>query len=241
MTMGFGCMAGLRAAMLALIAIVLANQASADAINQPPPVGPVVLDLNGTPIPHSYVQYTTSFIATTTSSFISFAFREDPAFLVLDDVNVSALGGSNLLTNPGFEDGPLGANAPTGWTYLNTFGASFAGVVSTESPHSGTNSYVDGAVQAYDGITQQIPTIIGTTYNISFWLLDNGSLTTFSSLSTNGEIFGVGGNGANLLVYAGASVPEAAVPGPIPGAGLPGLILASGGLLAWWRRRQKTT
>jgi hypothetical protein len=68
-------------------------------------------------------------------------------------------------------------------------------------------------VQAYDGITQGIATIVGQTYTIGFWLDDNSTLTTFSSLSTNGNIAGTGGYGIDLLVYAGrvpTLVPEPA-------------------------------
>ena len=113
----------LKCALLTALTFFLANQAFANPCppGNPPPIvrrHRERFGFTGTPIPHTYTQYSVDFTATAASTNISFAFREDPAFLHLDDVSVILkTGGPELILNGGFEAGPVGANAPTNWTF----------------------------------------------------------------------------------------------------------------------------
>jgi len=219
----------IRSLLLTVAAVSLAAFSSAHAQNNPPPAG-AILDLNGLPIPHTSLQtYTVNFTATLTSTDITFAFREDPAFITFKNASVVEVGQStNLLTNGDFSGGVHTENGntavPDGWHYANIFGATFGGVVNPASGgacQGGGTCWYDGAVQSYDAIDQTIATIIGHQYTISFQAIDNANpasngefLTNWSRLSTNGNTTDTGGNAADITVYALAGLPAPGVPEP---------------------------
>ena len=85
---------------------------------------------------------------------------------------------------------------------------------------------------------------MGATYNVSFFLLDDSNLTTAQQLSTNGCVDtvaplcnnGIGGNGADVLVFGGAIPTIGSAPEPAT-VGLLGVGLIVAGLA---RRKRKS-
>jgi hypothetical protein len=110
---------------------------------------------------------------------------------------------------------------PTGWmVQVDTFFDPTNGVFTTAIPLS--SHLFTASPSTFDEV---IPADLGTGFY---------SVTERFTISANGVV------GSTNTTADIAFVAPATVPAPIAEAGLPGLILASGGLLGWWRRRKKS-
>jgi fibronectin-binding autotransporter adhesin len=157
-----------------------------------------LLDLQNSP-EQAYTLYTYSFQASLAQTFLTFEFRQDPAWWSLDDVSVTNSANTQLIANGGFENGSYGNQAtPNDWTLIGQAGLYAGGQVSSGCAHSGNYCYSDGAVGGVDGLYQSFATTVGATYTLSFWLANDGGST------------------ASAVVQIGASLNQGGVLVPVP-------------------------
>ena len=214
----------LRAVMVSVVAAVALVVAPSRALAQLPPAG-AIYDLEtayGTATPYSANYQAVSgisFVADTTGTeYVSFAFRETPAYFSFDNACVwlssSTCASGNLLADPGFESDTaanVDTNFPVGWDrWIQPVDTAAIGVVASSSflygcgqsgtgggPFAGTYFWCDGSVQGFDALYQPVSVTLGQTYDISFELADNSGQ----------DLIDTTGDGIDMLVYAGDQIP----------------------------------
>ena len=202
-----------RAFKLVLASAILAVCVNAQA-QTPPPGALADLGANATfatATPATTTPYTFNFIATQSTTAVSFAFREVPAYFALSSPSVTAQGSTaNLLVDPLFTGSTAGQYTPTNWgRWIQPIDVSAIGLIATPSapqscsdivPTGNINFWCDGSVQGFDAIYQNLATTVGNTYTISFNLADNSG-DNWTQATTTGQ-------GIDMLVYASNGIPS---------------------------------
>jgi hypothetical protein len=119
----------------------------------------------------SYRQKSASFVASEAYSVITILVRHDPGYFYYDDFKLVRVGSNDtsIIENPGFETGVLYP-----WVMVGIPGLPAGGNIRFGTAHSGSWSFMDGAVGGVDGISQIVPTVPGATYVLTFWLQCTG-------------------------------------------------------------------
>jgi hypothetical protein len=104
-----------------------------------------------------------------------------------------------------------------------------------------TGPYQTDVVSFVDPIFAVNPLLAGSLQLSFVELSTTQSFPLTPTSSYPGESFLTGSDQFGFRMISSGSLDPipgpVSVPGPIAGAGLPGLVAACGGLLAWWRRR----
>jgi hypothetical protein len=162
------------------------------------------------------------------------------------EFNIPVLGGTivdahlTLFTGTNDADGINVSQDPSGLIYQVTSLSSltFAGLGTGTVYGSRTYTIADRAMSlSIDLDAAALGALDGGGQNFSVGGRVTSGATlplSFGPTFPNEFVFG-SSQGAQVLV-----IHTVTVPGPIVGAGLPGLVFASGGLLAWWRRKRRS-